>query len=482
MCYTFFMKNSKNTTESAFFSKEKSLLPLFSSIFATITFCLYAPVQIYFGNAEEFLFTLYDFWFIPVGVFITVTLILFLIGNNLHGKAKTIFCAILFAAGLLIYLQGSILFENMGVLNGMPYALTDHLSHAIPNTAIWVLAAAIIVLLALKVKASRKTLTSLSIAGSAFILISLILILAGAKSEYLRPRDSFISDKNILNASKEKNVIVIVPDMFDKTYMEAILDETPEISYELEGFTFYDGLEGCFDSTKDSLSYFLNTDPLFSPLDTYGYSFGIYTDSRFIPDSLKESCDNIISGESGINNIPKFIATLYRLVGCSYAPDILRQACWLMGDEFDSLYSPKDSDEALYTISNTAFYEKLESFGINESHSPRFELIHLYGAHYPYITDENLNPMIPSYSDANAIRASRGTLKIIFEYLNKLKKAGAYDNSLIVIMADHGYTEPGAINDPLLMIKPADSTGDFKTAKAYINQADIPEIITDNLP
>ena len=48
-------------------------------------------------------------------------------------------------------------------------------------------------------------------------------------------------------------------------------------------------------------------------------------------------------------------------------------------------------------------------------------------------------------------------MTIAATYLEKLKKADSYDNSVIIIMSDHGYDEEGTEEygrqNPLLMIK-----------------------------
>jgi hypothetical protein len=93
----------------------------------------------------------------------------------------------------------------------------------------------------------------------------------------------------------------------------------------------------------------------------------------------------------------------------------------------------------------------------------QFKFIHLQAAHYPYIMDENAEPLARSIAQDEPQlqrRQANGTLKIVGAILERLKEVGGYDNSLIVITADHGQfdlssmrTDPTAKNKPLLLVK-----------------------------
>ena len=68
-----------------------------------------------------------------------------------------------------------------------------------------------------------------------------------------------------------------------------------------------------------------------------------------------------------------------------------------------------------------------------------FHFIHVEGAHIWFNLDENLNPIdktVGTYSQKQA-----ATFKVIEAYLDRLKRAGVYDNSSIVVMSDHGYMD-----------------------------------------
>jgi hypothetical protein len=70
------------------------------------------------------------------------------------------------------------------------------------------------------------------------------------------------------------------------------------------------------------------------------------------------------------------------------------------------------------------------------------------------------------------------SIKIAEAFINKLKEAGVYDNSSILIMADHGYQDTDDIKDrfnPLLMIKGFGEKHPFAVSEAPISYFDLPE-------
>lgn len=472
--------------------KKKNILPfMLCSCFPAFMFCVYAPYSLYFSNAEEFPFTFSDFWWIPLLCFAAAALILCLPGLLL--KKRKIYCAVLFAIGFACWLQGSILYQDLGTFNGMPYDLCANLEHIVVDTIIWGVIICICVLLACAEKGEGKIFPFASAAFTCFLAVTALLLIFSARDEYLTKADSFVSDEALYSASEEENIIVFVPDMFDSSYLDTILDAAPEELSPYKGFTYFKNATGCFGTTTYALGSFLSGSPLLNTCADYratlnenytaeklfhelierDYNIGIYTEGKFIPHDLAENTVNCSGNTAGIVHLPRFISALYRMAACTYAPDFVRPFTWLYGNEFDGLYSLKDGETKAYTTDNLAFYAGLAENGLRFAGEPCFRMIHIYGAHYPYVMDENLQPTAPSYSDENAVRASCGVLKILGEYIQALKDTGVYHSTMIVIMADHGYSIEGGLTNPLLMVKPFGADGDFCVNTAPVSQADV---------
>ena len=93
-------------------------------------------------------------------------------------------------------------------------------------------------------------------------------------------------------------------------------------------------------------------------------------------------------------------------------------------------------------IDNMVEEQGLKNYGGDKA----YRFYHMYGAHAPYYMTENAGM---DYSSCDPMAQFKGSLKVVYDYLKELKKAGLYDESTIIITADHGLN-PGqvdALND-----------------------------------
>ena len=472
-----------------------------SALFAAFSFFFYAPCAVYFPNAEEFAFTFADFWVILLGCTLFSATLLTGIGLLLK-RTQKIYCACLLAFGISVYLQGSFLAEDLGAFNGLPYLWRDSISHIVLDGFIWLMIAMLCVLIAVKTKKNgRKLITCAATAGFLFLTLTSLLLIGSSKKEYLHSRQFFVSDRNLFSVSEDRNVIILVLDMFDNDYMETIAGDSPELLEELDGFTWFSNTVSVFGATNYSLGSFLSGAPMLNQQPSYaetlnanaesdsffptlvenGWDLEIYTEAKYIPDLVAANAENCLIGKGEIINIPAFCGVMYRMAACSFLPDAVRPFIWLSGTEFDGLYGRKNSDDMAFTIATIPFFRKVQSQSLSLQSIPCFRLIHLFGAHYPYTMNENLQPIPPSYSDENAIRAAKASLKVTLLYLNKLKELGIYDDALIIVMGDHGYSVDGGLTNPMLMIHRPEQDEPFAVSRVPASFIDLPKTILSAL-
>lgn len=111
-----------------------------------------------------------------------------------------------------------------------------------------------------------------------------------------------------------------------------------------------------------------------------------------------------------------------------------------------------------------------------------FQFIHAEGAHTPFNYDRDLN-YIQNGTYSQKIEAC---ITLINAYLQRLKNNGVYDNSIIIIMADHG---AGGENDdiilgranPILLIKGFNEKHNFFTSDLPVSYYDLIDAYTDLL-
>ena len=72
-----------------------------------------------------------------------------------------------------------------------------------------------------------------------------------------------------------------------------------------------------------------------------------------------------------------------------------------------------------------------------------FKYYHLKGAHSPLTVIENLEftDEFFNFERRNYVFQAKANLHSLYEFFEKLRRSGIYDNSLIVIMGDHGSGE-----------------------------------------
>lgn len=131
----------------------------------------------------------------------------------------------------------------------------------------------------------------------------------------------------------------------------------------------------------------------------------------------------------------------------------------------------------MFIGTNKDFYNRVLEEEVSFTDQKCFRFIHISGGHPPFTMNENVEEVAPeegSYEDN--IKAS---LTITRTYLDKLKEAGVYDNSVIIVMADHGYS--GMVGDyhgqqnPILFVKGMNEKHDFVTWDVPISHADLQE-------
>lgn len=472
--------------------RDKRIRLVLVSIFCIFTILIYAPLEMYLTNINEFWFDLSQFWFVVALIGGGGLIILILLGWKMPPLISDIYIATIFGFSVMMYVQANFINMDMGVLNGGSIDWATYRIKFLLNFGLWILTICLSLFVMSRYRnIFNKIVKYFSICITLIHASTLIVLLLTCKPDVEKGQISkYVSAKDIYELSEEENVIVFLMDMFDERYFDELLEMEPGLAEEFEGFTHYTNSTGNYSTTAYSIGtlltgqYIKNTEDtfykeinklydktiLFDKLLDNGYELDIYTYASFIPSELRNACDNYIEGGDRISNYVTFSKYLYSLVASRYLPDFVKQHMWLVGDEFDSLCVRTGEADA-QSFDNVLFYENLIKEGIStQNNNKNFKFIHLNGVHYPYEMDENVERV-----EANAvsyIRCARGVVKILEEYMDGMKQVGVYDNSTIIILADHGYYWDGVITNPILLVKPKQSVGTMKTSSAPVSQQD----------
>lgn len=466
---------------------------------------LYAPLEIFFSNIADLWFD-FPLIILPLLIAIIVSFIglSFLLFVTYRINKKIYRFLIYLGHVLLIttFIQGNFLVESLPVLDGSKIIWSNYKLQMVESAALLVIISALYYLLIKKI--SLKSFVKLSSIFSLLMILimSTVLIVTGIATNGFAKKDMMwlTSDKQYV-MSQDKNLIVMIVDATDATYFKKVINEYPELKETFEDFTFFTNTLSAYPYTQTSVPFILGSQwinddetledyakrniensALLNELQNKDYEIGIYT-----PNIRMEKVDtskfvNFQKVEYGIKK-KGFLKNIYKLSWFKYAPFYLKNLVNVDMDMFTKLRINKNKRNNDFDTENLAFYQNMQRSSIEKTTAKQFKFIHFDGSHTPFQYDENLN--LISTDDGDYKTAIRAAIKIVDTYLAMLKESGVYDNSAIIIMADHGYTvvdDPEHTahistdrQNPILLVKGLGESHELYYNDAPIDFTDLPE-------
>lgn len=449
--------------------------------------CIYAPLEVYALNSEEFWFTLGDLLYIVFACGIVAMLFALVLSFCFRGKVLKAYEGILFGVGVAFYIQGNFLGLKLGSMTGGAPDWSLYQLRFILNMLIW--CGLIIGMIAWNIKSKKyadKIIPSVSTFLSLVQLVTLIVLIIPHLGEDKTPACGYPTDKDIMSLSSNENVIVFVLDKYDNQYFKELLQKEPELKSELDGFTYYSNTTGCYCFTKYAIPFLLSgkfcyqgdveawkavaceEEVYWDAAIQNDWEMSVYTASLEVPERVGENAINFVKTKAQISDRKRFTMALYQLVMCKYFPDIVKPYIWLKGYEFDNRKT-LNTEYKEWTVNNLALVDLLQEEKVTtDKIKPQYKFIHVSGAHEPYeINSEGYRDK----ENANHDTVVRGSLMMVVRYMKQLKELGIYDSSAIIITADHGdfSSEPTC---PIFMVKPMDKRGEMKTSEIPVSHQD----------
>ena len=479
-------------------SGKEWLSALIPAAFLSFTFCIFGPVEIYIANISELWFSIDSILWTSIIVGAVSCGVFTLIGILLPDAFKKWYSCILIGLGVALYIQGNFIQTNYGVLDGREIDWDAYGSVAIWDTAIWV----ICLLLPF---AAQKFLKEKFKSISSFVLCCVLLvqvITLGALavttdwSKSGGGKSAYLSKKNLYTVSSEKNVVVFVLDTFDEKYLEDVLAAQPDILDSWDGFTSYTNATCAYPTTKGSLPFMLtgqyykneqpyndyieeayqNTD-FFNALHEAGYDINVYTHNEFVSDdAMRTLVGNAETDKISVNSYTGLEKAMLRFTAFRYFPHIMKQFVWFYSGVFDQYIDSEDGDPP-YSMDNVAFYTGLKTNGLQTvSDKKSYHFIHLLGTHPPF----TLNEDVTTDESGKATSTTQGIacLNIVSEYISELKKLDLYDDTMIIVTADHGATFQSG-QWPIYLEKGFDCRGSVSSSSAPVSHENLIPAVMD---
>lgn len=263
-------------------------------------------------------------------------------------------------------------------------------------------------------------------------------------------KDAQVHD--VLNLGQE-NAIVILVDTFQGDAFEKVVAADPSLQERLSGFTFYNNVIGHFPYTGLSVPAILSGAAYRGgeqSIPAYTSAAGLKRlEAVFEASGLRWGRIPLGSRASFLD--PK--AFRCRAFSSIYDASLFRQLPLIAKAHFyasGELQIEKRCGAAAVPANTSALdlavLNKLSEGTVVDGGKPKMVYIHLWGMHPPTNLSRTCNLVSPSTTVDRYLDQAHCMIVRIADYIDRLRSVGAFDNSAIFIVADHG-TKYGFFRD-----------------------------------
>lgn len=436
---------------------------------------IYEPITTYAANTEDYWFSLKDLLINNLIIFsmVFVTLLLInLLFYFISRKVKksiiyNIYVAIMFICFIATYIQGNYLASSLPTLDGTPIVWDNYTQQGIISIALWIVAITANVFLYIKLKAKyKKVISYVSVAIFTMIFVSFISTLLTNKQIYLEKGKYTPTTDNINVLSTNNNFLILLVDMEDSKTFDKVLRESKKDSL-FKDFTYFPDTLSAYPFTRESIPYILSgkwyeaktsfadycndamtNSPFIEKLKSTNYDINIYDNELNWTDSKSLEVNNIKSINFEIDN-KIFFKQESKYILFKYLPFPLKKYSKVETLDYISCRKENTNFSNIFTSDNKTVFYMLNKISLQSKNY--FQFIHIDGGHYPWDMNKNLEK-IENGTYEEKIEAS---ITVIEKYLDRIKASGQYDNSAIIVLADHGNNDydPVGRQNPILYIK-----------------------------
>jgi len=476
---------------------------------------IYEPLLMYSTNMNDFWF---DFrimiWpvlkifgcFLLVGIAI-FTIVYFanlLFSSRLHVyKSLTVVGFLTFFA---LYLQGNWLAGNLPSLNGDEIVWDEY--GKTENLILFSVIGFLCVILVFSVLIFNWKRTTHYAAMSVllvFVMLTAALLSTMAVNHATQSKDTFSPTmENFNTVSSNKNFLIFLVDTVDSKRCYEIMENNENFKNMLDDFTYYPDTLSAFPVTRDSIptiltgsavsencsfvdycNYAYNHSPLFEKLRKNNYDINLYSHSIFWGGEKNFEIKNSASIYDIQINLKEFVLQEIKYIGYRCLPYPIKKYSRIDTLDFNTCKLLDGEIEYYVWQNNKIFSNIFINRALKKTLNNYFQFVHCEGAHPPYNMDTDLD-IIDNGTYDQKVEAS---LTLINAYIQRLKNNNAYDNSVIVIMADHGSEEPHLFyNDtknylsrcnPILFIKGINERHNLKISNKSVSYYDLQDAFCD---
>lgn len=480
--------------------------PFIMSFLATFMFLIYEPITTYASNVT-------DYWFgfnallkancllfvIIFLILLSVSIIIYYISKLLKMKKIYEIFLIVFSICLsALYIQGNYLSGSLPTLDGAKIYWDKYEMQNIISILMWLVVVIINVIICRKFKSKYKKIISYEFCAIFIMLfVSFLVTIFTSKDLYAEKGKYISTTKNINMLSENKNFLILLVDCVDSREFEKVVNET-DSDYVFEDFTYFPDTMSTYGFTRDSVPYIFsgiwyeaetpynqyyenafNNSKLFSMMKRDNYDINVYDEELMISNNKKYDVKNVELVNSKIDLYSLFKQEVkYDLF--KYLPFGLKKYSSIETLNYSKCkkLNKNDSEYDIFSWNNIFNYEHWNKIKLQKNNY--FHFLHIEGAHFPYDLNKNLEKLTDETNYDDKLGA---TISMIDTYLTRIKDSGMYDNSVIIILSDHGQNDlnPVGRQNPILYIKGIDEHHKLEVSNKKVSYVDLNESIYKDL-
>jgi hypothetical protein len=461
------------------------------------------PIGLWAGNAAEFQSSSWQLLALGVAaVVVTVacsSCLLWLLPPGRRRVAASAFCAV----GLIAWIQGNFLVGRMTALNGQQ-APVDFASGYPALTMLAAVAAGVVIALGVS-RAPRAALVALALLTTGLYAATIVAL---ATSPVQRRAHRVATATSVFRFSSRENVLVVLLDGLESGVARHVFQQFPAIARAFDGFRLYPDTAGVAPTTFLSIPA-IHSGAIYSPA---------LAPAKYFVDAIQRQSFMNRFADAGFDTVllnPVEDVCPARVGTCTAASQVLRSAGarlrhdslqlldlslfraspawlkrriyndgeWLTAGRMDVPY------EIARVVEGNELIEQLSLRLSVDDGAPAFKFVHSMSTHTPYVLNDDCRTFARTSLDHLMPQARCGLLAVA-SLLDRLKDAGAYDNTLIVVMADHGIN-PGVygrstsdalgrgwehlagVANPVFLMKPQRSRGALTQVSDAVHVPDL---------
>ncbi len=472
------------------------ILAAFSTCFMLF---VYAPLELYMTNQAEFWF---DFGQISRAalenflLFFAANLLLVVTAALLHPALCRVLTAMETVVLLSSYVQGNFLVGNMPPFDGTEIHWEDYRGENIKTLAVWAAASVLVAVLHRLLGVERMDLVNKLLCAGMALMLFITLVTLGVSSKAYRQRTTYYAlEEGQYVLSKDQNFFILLLDAVDSRNFGEVLASDPAYEEVFADFTYYPDMVGAYPWTAFATPYILSgkwyegeeyyldytaaaveESPLLRELAKRDYDIALYECDKWVT-SYTYQFSNMTELHHEVYVWKYFRHAVCKLGGIRYAPFFLKEYCYKAAAQTDGQHHAfVEEGQSLYTWDMGDFVEHAREEEATFREGGCFKYYHLQGGHVPYNYDKDLNPA----ADATHQDMLHASIRVIDVFLQKLKEAGVYDNSVIIIMSDHGFDPENEISpygrqNPIFFVKGLGEEHPLQTSLAPVSYEDLQE-------